>query len=144
MLQFNAESVHERICGWIEENYAPHQAEESELVISNTVTANLTALSYVTEDFEVGGSFIYKGWENYPCEMIPIVKTYFEERPALSSGGIIFHFESEDKSFDVLVLSSWVYDADMNNNLISLASVPKAYVAEWLAFENALHFFFKG
>lgn len=136
MLQFNAESVHERICDWIEENYAPHKAEESELIISNTVTANLTALSYVTEDFEVGEGFIYKGWEDYPCEMMPIVKTYFEERPALRSGGILFHFEGEEENFDVLVLSSWVYDADMNNNLISMASVPKAHIAEWLAFEK--------
>lgn len=136
MLQFSAESVHESICNWIEGNYTAHQAVESELIISNTVTANLTALSYVAENFEVGENVVYKGWEDYPCELIPIVKTYFEERPSLRSGGILFHFEGEDDNFDVLVLSSWVYDADMNNNLISLASVPKAYVAQWLAFEK--------
>jgi ATPase family associated with various cellular activities (AAA) len=136
MLQFSAESVHEHICNWIEERYPPHQTIASELVIANIVTANLTALSYVVEDFDVGEDYSYKGWENYPCEMLPIVKTYVEERPSLRSGGMLFHFEGADSNFDVLVLSAWVYDADMNNNLISLASVPAAHIEQWLAFEK--------
>lgn len=136
MLQFSAESVHEHICNWIEKNYAPHQAVASELVITNTVTANITALSYVVDNFDVGENYVYKGWKDYPCKMLPIVKTYHEERPALRSGGIIFHFEGEDDSFDVIVLSAWVYDADMNNNLLSLASVPTAHIEQWLAFEK--------
>ena len=137
MMQFAAESTHDRICGWIEENYAPHSENDSELVISNTVTANITALGYVAEKFDVGDGFHYDSWQNYDCEMIPQVKTYADSRPALRSGGILFSFANEENiQFDVLVLSAWVYDADMNSNLVTIASIPKAYVEQWLAFEK--------
>jgi hypothetical protein len=136
MLQAAAQSTHERICAWISENYAPHREIESDLVITNTVTANLTALSYVREDFDVTDGFQFKGWETFPCDFIPEVKLYFDGRPSLRSGAMVFHFASEDAAFDVLVVSSWVYDADMNNNLLSLSSVPKQYTEQWLAFEK--------
>ncbi|MEO1289180.1 MAG: ATP-binding protein, partial [Chloroflexota bacterium] len=36
-----------------------------------------------------------------------------------------------------------VYDADMNNNLISIASVPKEHVDQWLAFEKEVQRIFR-
>lgn len=136
MMQFAAEASHERLCAWIEEYYAPHSEVESELVISNTVTANITALGYIAEKFDVSEDFHFVDWQNFDCEIIPQVKTYADSRPALRSGGIRFSFASEDAQFEVLVLSTWVYDADMNSNLISIASVPEAYREQWLIFEK--------
>jgi len=138
MLQFAAESTHERLCAWIEENYTPHTETDSELLIANTVTANITALGYVSDKFDVGEGFHYESWEDYSCDVIPQVKTYMDGRPALRSGGIKFSFshESDNTCFDVLVLSAWVYDADMNNNMITIASVPQAHSEQWLAFEK--------
>ena len=51
--------------------------------------------------------------------MMPKLKSYFDSRPALRSGAIRFRFENNDSSdqFEVLVLSAWVYDSDMNNIL---------------------------
>lgn len=136
MMQFAAESTHERICAWIDKHYAPHSEIESELIISNTVTANITALGYVADKFDVGEGFHFVDWQNYDCGIIPQVKTYADSRPALRSGGIVFSFESDEAQFNVLVLSAWVYDADMNSNLITIASVPEAYNKQWLTFEK--------
>lgn len=136
MMQFAAESTHERICAWIDKHYAPHSEIESELIISNTVTANITALGYVADKFDVGEGFHFVDWQNYDCGIIPQVKTYADSRPSLRSGGIVFSFESDEAQFDVLVLSAWVYDADMNSNLITIASVPEAYNKQWLTFEK--------
>ncbi|MEL6404113.1 MAG: ATP-binding protein [Chloroflexota bacterium] len=143
MLQLAAESTHERICAWIAENYAPQHEDHNELVITNTVTANLTALSYVADHFDVGEGFHYAGWSDFSCDFIPHVKTYFDGRPALRSGAMLFEFEGADAKFEVLVLSAWVYDADMNNNLISIASVPKEHVDQWLAFEKEVQHIFR-
>lgn len=136
MLQTVANTTQENIVSWIKEAYPSHSAIESELVITNTVTANVTALGYVAENFDVEAGFHYIGWQNYHCPIIPQVKTYFDGRPSLRSGGMLFQFEGEDATFDVLVVSAWVFDADMNNNLISIASVPKAYTEQWLNFEK--------
>lgn len=137
MLQVAAESTHERICNWIQNNYHQHTETDNDLIIANTVTANLTALSYVAEKFDVGEGFHYLGWQDFECDLMPQVKTYFDGRPALRSGAMKFSFEN-DKAvcFEVLVISAWVYDADMNNNLISVASVPVAYTDQWLNFQK--------
>lgn len=102
MMQFAAESTHERICAWIDKHYAPHSEVKSELVISNTVTANITALGYVADKFDVGEGFHFVDWQNYDCGIIPQVKTYADSRPSLRSGGIVFSFESDEAQFDVL------------------------------------------
>lgn len=137
MLQVAAESMHERICKWVLENYTAHTDTDSDLLITNTVTANLTALSYVADKFDVGDNFHYAGWRDFDCDLMPQVKTYFDGRPALRSGAIIFSFAHQDGTcFEVMVVSAWVYDADMNSNLVSIASVPSAYTQPWLAFQK--------
>ncbi|GAB5492223.1 MAG: hypothetical protein Phog2KO_24380 [Phototrophicaceae bacterium] len=138
MVQVSSESMHERICNWIRENYATHNDVRSDFLISNTVTANLTALSYITDKFDVGNDFHFVGWDDFPCDMMPKLKTYFDNRPALRSGAMRFRFENSDASdaFQVLVLSAWVYDSDMNNNLVSIASVPSAYTEQWLTLQK--------
>lgn len=136
MMQIGAESTHEAICNWIKKHYVPHTEVTSDLMIASTATANLTALSYIVDDFDVGDGFCYKGYEFHDCDMISPVTTYIDERPSQRSGGMRFHFENDNAAFDVLVLSAWVYDADMHNNLMSIASVPQEYMPQWLAFEK--------
>lgn len=137
MLQVAAESTHERICNWIQDNYSKHREAENDLIIANTATANLTALAYVADKFDVGDDFHFVSWQDFDCDMMPRVKTYFDGRPALRSGAMTFSFENDNAvRFEVLVVSAWVYDADMNNTLISLASVPTAHTEHWLAFQT--------
>ncbi|MGJ3240165.1 MAG: AAA family ATPase [Anaerolineae bacterium] len=136
MLQFAANSIQDNICNWITTHYESHHTVPSELIISNSVTANLTALSYVAERFDVGDGFHYTGWQDHECDLVAQVKTYADERPAQRSGAIRFHFENGDTQFDVLTVSAWVYDADMASNLITIATVPQQYVEQWLAFEK--------
>ena len=136
MMQIGAEATHEAICNWIKKHYAPHAAIASDLMIANTATANLTALSYVVDDHDVGNGFRYTGYEFHDCDIISPVTTYFDERPSQRSGAMLFHFEGEDVKFDVLVVSAWVYDADMHSNLMSIASVPQQHIKQWLAFEK--------
>src|SRR5690606_8277336 len=137
MLQVAAESTHERICNWIQDNYSKHSEAENDLIIANTATANTTALAYVADKFDVGDNFQFVGWQDFDCDMMPRVKTYFDGRPALRSGAMTFAFENDNAvRFEVLVVSAWVYDADMNNTLISLASVPTAHTEHWLAFQT--------
>ena len=138
MVQVSSDSMHERICNWIQTNYPRHTDVASDFLIANTVTANLTALSYITDKFAVGDDFYFAGWDDFPCEMMPKLKSYFDSRPALRSGAIRFRFENNDSSdqFEVLVLSAWVYDSDMNNILVSIASVPNKYAEQWLALQK--------
>lgn len=139
MISFGAESMHEHICQWIDESYAAHRVGPNQLLIANSATANLTALSYIAEGFDVEGGFRYAGYEEYPSDLVRPVTTYFDQRPAYRSGGLLFHFESDDDAFEVLVMSAWVYDADMHSSLLSIASVPQAYIKHWLAFEKECH-----
>lgn len=136
MVQLGAESVNERICLWIRENFSQHKATTSEFLIANSATANITALSYIADNFEVGDGFTYQGHDFLDCDLIPPISTYFDDRPALRSGAVVFHFVGAEANFDVIVLSAWVYDADMDSSLISIASVPNEYVKLWLAFEK--------
>ncbi|MDQ7028230.1 MAG: ATP-binding protein [Anaerolineae bacterium] len=136
MMQIGAEATHEAICNWIKKHYPPHAEVISDLMIANSATANITALSYVGENYGVGDGFLYRGYDHHDCDMISPVTTYFDLRPAQRSGGMCFHFESDDANFDVLVLSAWVYDADMNNNLMCIASVPQEHMQHWLVFEK--------
>lgn len=136
MLQFAAESIQERICNWIIDHYPMHNEVDSELVITNTATANITVLNFVGTHFDVDAGFHYQGWQDYPCSLIPQVKAYYDGRPALRSGAMRFQFDSKDATFEVLVVSAWVYDADMNSSLVSIASVPRTYAEQWLTFES--------
>lgn len=136
MIQLSADSVNERICDWIETNFPQHTAMDSDFIMANTATANLTALHYMAVGFEVGNGYTYAGYEEYPCDLVASVKTYFDERPALRSGALRFKFEGTDSRFDVLIVSAWLYDADMDHSLICLASVPEEYTSEWLKFEK--------
>lgn len=138
MLQYAANATHEGICNWIQEQYTPHTSSPSELVITNTVTANLTALSYVADKFDVGDGLHFSAWHDHDCEIVAQVKTYADSRPSLRSGAMRFTFANADDEpvFDVLVVSTWIYDADANTNMISIASVPDAYTENWLAFEK--------
>ncbi len=129
-------STHERICQWIQTHYEPHTRQENRLILANTATANLTALSYVQEQFDVGEGFAYMAHETYDCDLISPVHSYFDERPAHRSGGLLFHFSDGNRSFEVLVISIWMYDADMHSSLVSIASVPNEHVAQWIAFEK--------
>lgn len=136
MIQLSAGSVNERICEWIEENFPQHTAIPSDFILANTATANMTALHYMQAGFDVSEGYSYTGYEEYPCDLVASVKTYFDERPALRSGALRFKFESDDDRFDVLVLSAWLYDADMDHSLVCIASVPEAHIAKWLKFEK--------
>jgi len=129
-------STHERICQWIQTEYEPHAQGDNRFIMGNTATANMTALSYVQEQFDVGEGFAYMGYDDFACDLISPVHSYFDERPAHRSGGLLFHFRNGEQSFDVLVISIWMYDADMHSSLISIASVPEANVAQWIAFEK--------
>jgi len=136
MVLIGAESMHERICNWIKSQYPPYCAENHELILAHSAIANVTALSYVFEQFAVGGGFHYSGQSPYPCDFISSVTAYFDERPGNRSGVMEFHFEKADARFSVLVAAAWVYDADMHSSLICIASVPQAYIPQWLAFEK--------
>jgi hypothetical protein len=136
MSQIGAETTHEAICNWIQQHYPPHNESTSELMVANTATANLTALSYVANGHDVGDGFLYSGYSYHDCPIISPVTAYFDERPAQRSGGMLFHFEGDDEAFDVLVVSAWMYDADMHSNLMSIASVPQHHINHWLTFEK--------
>ncbi len=129
-------STHERICNWIETNYQAHIVQNSRYILANTATANLTALSYIAQHFDVGNGYQFVGYEDYDCELISPVHSYFDERPAHRSGGLLFRFSNGSDEFAVLVISVWMYDADMHSSLISIASVPEAHTAQWIAFEK--------
>ena len=70
MLQLGADSLNERICHWIRENFPQHDAVGSEFILANTATANVTALSYIAEDFDVGDGYRYRTHEVRDCAMI--------------------------------------------------------------------------
>jgi hypothetical protein len=128
--------MHEQICHWIDTHYAPH-SDTHELIIGSNAIANVTALHYVEEGFDVGDGFVYRGHERYPCDMISTVTTYFDGRPSNRSGAQVFTFCNDSgDSFEVLVVSAWVYDSDMHNSLLTLTSVPGEYVKQWVAFEK--------
>lgn len=138
MVHVAADSIHNQICTWIRENYTTHTELDNDIIMTHTVTANLTALSYIAEQFDVGNDFHFVGWEDYACDMMPQIKSYFDNRPALRSGAMLFRFENKNSTeqFEVLVLSAWVFDSDMNATLLSLASVPNAHTEQWLALQK--------
>lgn len=136
MYQIGADSLNERICNWIRDNFPQHNTHDSEFIIANTAIANITALSYVADQFDVGEGFAFIGREPVDCPLISPISTYFDSRPALRSGVSQFNFASDDAHFSVMVVSAWVYDADMDTALISIASVPTQYIKQWMAFEK--------
>lgn len=131
-----SESILNLVCTWLDQHYEPQHKGTNELVLANPATANQTALSYVADNFDVGGGYAYTGRDDYPCDLLPRVTSYFDERPASRSGAVTFHFSNGDDHFDVLLLAAWVYDADMHNTIMTLASVPAQHIARWLAFEK--------
>lgn len=136
MIFTSAETMHERICQWLRENHQAHSSDEHELVVVNSCLANVTTLSYLSNPFDVGDNFAYTGHEIVSAEIASPVTVYFDGRPGSRSGAVRFDFTGEDATFDVLMLAAWVYDADMHSSIIALASVPKEYIAQWLAFEK--------
>lgn len=137
-MQFHYPSFEQKeIINWIQTDYTYHTEINSELVIAATVIANITALSYITPHFDVGEGYQYVSWEYYDCPLIPRVKTYSEGRPGLQSGALLFRFANqENEQFQVLVVSQWLFDFDLNSSLLSIASVPEAHVEQWVNFEK--------
>lgn len=131
-----SESILNVICTWLNQHYEPQHDGTNELVLANPAIANQTALSYVTEPFDVGAGYHYIGRDEYACDLVPRVTSYFDERPASRSGAVEFHFSDGETHFDVLLVAAWVYDADMHNTLLTVASVPSQHITQWLAFEK--------
>ncbi|MCU0512555.1 MAG: ATP-binding protein [Anaerolineae bacterium] len=135
-----AESVHERICQWIEQSYRPQQPDQQVLVLSPSACCHLTALRYVRAGFDVGDGLAYAGYSEQPCAIISSFTTFFEDQPTFRTGALLFRFAPGDgggaAGFQVLLVSAWVDDEDVNANMLAIACVPSRALPAWLKFEK--------
>lgn len=135
-----AQSVHERICQWIAKTYLPHQPDSRVLVLSPSACCNMTALSFIKHDFDAGDGLVYTGYSEYPCDIISSFTTFFDDKPTHRTGALLFRFQPAEGSavpgFDVLSVSAWVDDEDVNTNMLTISCVPSRYLQNWLKFEK--------
>jgi hypothetical protein len=134
------ESIHEHICQWIEHTYMPHQSDARILVLSPSACCHLTALSFIPTQFEVGDGMHYGNYTEHPCEIISSFITYFDDKPTYRTGALLFRFEPEPDSpqtaFEVLLVSAWIDDEDVNSTMLAIACVPTKHLPHWLKFEK--------
>jgi len=123
-MQPNETTLHERICRWIQSEYPAHNAEGRALVFTSAACTHMTALSHIITPLDVGEGVVYSGHDAYPCDLISPVQTYRDDLPTTLTGGRHFHFRDGENSFDVLLVSAWITDDDINSTMINIASVP--------------------
>ena len=140
-----ADTMHESMSRWIDTHYSSQQSTQHTLVLSRSSCCNLTTLSLLRADFAAHHAednshernFAYLGYDEHPCDLISTFTTYADRRPLHRSGALLFHFKDEHgQPFDVLYLSAWPSVDDISSNMVCFASVPVAYIDEWLRFER--------
>jgi hypothetical protein len=130
-------TVHEKLCQWLNEAYIPQQTDDMVMVLSRSACCNLTALAHMDERFSVGDDFVYMGYEEYPCQAISTFVTYLEDKPAYRTGALAFKFARPDgAAFEAVVVAAWTDDDNVGIDLMAMACMPRAFVNNWLVFEN--------
>lgn len=136
-MRSNTLLIHEKLCRWIEEAYLPQQPAEWITVLTRSACCNLTALVHIAPRFPVGDDFHYVGYETYPCEAVPTLITYLEDKPAHRTGALLFKFAKADQTtFEVLVAAAWIDDDNIGIDMIAVACLPSDHADQWLVFEE--------
>jgi predicted AAA+ superfamily ATPase len=126
--------VHEQIGQWIQRSYMAQQPQEMVITLASASCCNVSALSYIPEQFAVGEGFVYSGFRKTHCDVITPITLYSDKKPGRYLGALIFTFvhPENDEQFEVLLVSAW----DEHDNDITMACVPQSYSAQWLTFED--------
>jgi hypothetical protein len=130
-----ADPIYHTITQWFARQSLNHAPQE--VILSASSCSNYTVLGFIKERFEVGDGWQYDCYAEYDCDIFPTLRQYVDELPAQRTGALKFTFSHESgATFDVIMLTILLHDADISTIFRALAYVPTAYTAQWLAFDK--------
>lgn len=127
--------VYSLITRWIAET---HNTETCEFLFNSSAVTTLNFLQYLTPQHDVGDGWRFQAYERIPCTIMPSITAMQEDQLSTRTGAMRFTFAHTEThaTFEVIVVTVALHDAELSLNFRSVACVPSQHIEQWVAFDK--------